>query len=393
MIGETTATRHLRIGAIATGFGSIVFGLLAVGDIQRDAAHLQTWFSIASVALFCGLPILLIPLGRWGSVASLRWVARAHTIATALIIVGWMPAMLHGPLPDGGAPWILNTVGVTSGTAVVAWRTRTVWVYLIGIAVAASVLRYLGLGGRDWIIPLEDGLSILQICIVLAALLTVTIEAGRRQDAALALAVSDAREAADAESRARQRARFGSFVHDDVISTLLVAAQAVEGEDAISRSAARAIARLDDFLDAPSDGLPLDAELLEIEVRAAVTEVVDGVRFSGNFSAWDDKGGPVPGAVALAVTGAIGEAARNSVRHAGGGEVRRAVLLSATPDRFTVEFSDDGRGFDTERVAGDRLGMRSSMVARMAEVGGEAAITSAPGAGTRVVISWNRSRL
>jgi signal transduction histidine kinase len=388
VIAETAATRHLRIAAIATGFGSIVFGLLAVGDIQRDSPHLHPWFATGSVALFCGLPVLLVPLGWWGSVIALRWVARVHTIAALAIVALWTPAMLDGPLPDGSAPWVLNTLGVVAGTAVVGWRSRIVWPYLVTVAFAGSVLRYVGLNGHDWVIPLEDGLSILEVSVVLAALLTVTISAGRSQDIALAAAVNDARAAADADSRARQRARFGSLVHDDVITTLLAAAQATEHDEAISRSAARAIAHLDSFIAAPSDGMPLDADLLEVEVRAAVTDVVDGVEFSGSFSEWNVGHGNAPGRVALAMTGAIGEAARNSVRHAGPGQIHRKVVFRSTSDRLSAELIDDGQGFEPDRVGSDRLGIRSSIVANMAAVGGKADVISTPGAGARVVISW-----
>jgi signal transduction histidine kinase len=392
VIGETAATRNLRIAAIATGFGSIVFGLLALGDIQRDASHLQPWFVVSSVALFFALPVLLVPLGWWGSVTALRWVARTHTLVVLAIVALWTPATLDGPLPDGSAPWVLNTLGVVAGTAVVGWRSRIVWPYLMGVALAGAALRYVGLDGRDWTIPLEDGLSILEVSVVLAALLTVTISAGRSQDVALAAAVNDARGAADADSRARQRARFGSLVHDDVITTLLAAAQATRRDDAIARSAERAIAHLDRFIVAPSDGMPLDAELLEVEVRAAVTEVVDGVEISGTFSGWNVKHGDVPGRVALAMTGALGEAARNSVRHAGPGYIHRKLILHSTADRLTAELRDDGRGFEPDRVMSDRLGIRSSVVGNMMATGGEASVISAPGAGARVVIAWSRQQ-
>jgi signal transduction histidine kinase len=49
--------------------------------------------------------------------------------------------------------------------------------------------------------------------------------------------------------------------------------------------------------------------------------------------------------------------------------------------------TDQGTGFDPAEVAADRLGLRGSVVERMAAVGGNAKIWSAPGQGTSIVIT------
>src|SRR6266540_2447655 len=94
----------------------------------------------------------------------------------------------------------------------------------------------------------------------------------------------------------------------------------------------------------------------------------------------------VPAAVGAALAAAVAEALRNVVRHAGVDRVR----LHAWPAHgvVRVELADDGRGFDPARVRAHRRGLRESVVARMSQVGGSAAITSRPGAGTRIVLQW-----
>jgi signal transduction histidine kinase len=77
------------------------------------------------------------------------------------------------------------------------------------------------------------------------------------------------------------------------------------------------------------------------------------------------------------------EAIINATRH---GEARVITIeLREDPDVCLV-VRDDGRGFDVEAAAeSGRLGLRS-MAARVAEVGGELTIDSAPGSGTRVQV-------
>ena len=57
-----------------------------------------------------------------------------------------------------------------------------------------------------------------------------------------------------------------------------------------------------------------------------------------------------------------------------------------------VEVGDDGAGFELAAVPTERLGVRVSILERMSSAGGHAEITSAPGSGTRVVLSWPDER-
>jgi signal transduction histidine kinase len=79
------------------------------------------------------------------------------------------------------------------------------------------------------------------------------------------------------------------------------------------------------------------------------------------------------------------EAIINSVRHGGAETV--TVKLSSSPI-LRLEVSDDGCGFDVEsavRLPG-RQGLRG-MHARVHRIGGELAIDSQPGHGTRIEVS------
>jgi signal transduction histidine kinase len=94
--------------------------------------------------------------------------------------------------------------------------------------------------------------------------------------------------------------------------------------------------------------------------------------------------------VKIAVYRILQEALSNAYRHAG---VKRvSVSLSAAAGQVRLEVSDQGRGFSppplvgpeaTERV--EHIGLRG-MRERVALVGGQFSIESAPGAGTRIVV-------
>lgn len=96
----------------------------------------------------------------------------------------------------------------------------------------------------------------------------------------------------------------------------------------------------------------------------------------------------VPPEVAAAFADAVTEALNNVQRHAGTGH----AYLTATRavdgrEGVVVTVVDRGPGFDPERYV-PGLGLRGSVLDRMAEVGGRAAVDTAPGEGVRVEMRW-----
>jgi len=98
---------------------------------------------------------------------------------------------------------------------------------------------------------------------------------------------------------------------------------------------------------------------------------------------------PVP--VAVAIAHAVREALANVASHAGTGEAWVEVSLTAPasgPGGVLVTVRDQGAGFDPRRVDPTRLGLRRSIVERIADWGGRASVRSAPGEGTEVSLRW-----
>jgi signal transduction histidine kinase len=82
-----------------------------------------------------------------------------------------------------------------------------------------------------------------------------------------------------------------------------------------------------------------------------------------------------------AVVAATKEAVVNAAKHA---DAPATVYAEVDADQVEVNVRDRGRGFDPDAVDPDRHGVRQSIVARMAAVGGSATVRSAPGEGTEV---------
>lgn len=110
---------------------------------------------------------------------------------------------------------------------------------------------------------------------------------------------------------------------------------------------------LDRFAD--STGLTVDAELAELQCEQPVR---------------------------VALLRCTQESLANVRKHAGASTV--GVVLSQRPGGIDLEITDDGRGFVVAQANGFGLdGMRR----RLAEFGGELVVTSAPGEGTRILVT------
>jgi signal transduction histidine kinase len=85
---------------------------------------------------------------------------------------------------------------------------------------------------------------------------------------------------------------------------------------------------------------------------------------------------------------ALAECLENVRRHSGVTEAHVTITDDETTVRAMV--TDAGVGFELADIDEARLGFAESVVARLREVGGNARLFSAPGAGTTVVLEVPR---
>jgi two-component system NarL family sensor kinase len=139
-----------------------------------------------------------------------------------------------------------------------------------------------------------------------------------------------------------------------------------------------------DLRAAPLEGRPLSEAL-----RALVDRWEAQTGISARYRAVNGSR-PLPPSVEAALYRICQEALTNVATHAEAGRV--IVRLVATPEQVRLAVEDDGRGFETSKVPGDRHGL-VGMRERAEVLGGALEVHSEKGAGTRIEATVPLERL
>jgi signal transduction histidine kinase/phage shock protein PspC (stress-responsive transcriptional regulator) len=175
--------------------------------------------------------------------------------------------------------------------------------------------------------------------------------------------------------RADARADMAAHLHDSVLQTLALIQRQADDPKAVQQLARRQERELRTWLYGEEAG----EATLKAALAAAAIEVED------------ERGVPVEIVVVgdcdtneavQALVRASREAMVNAAKHSGADKID--VYAEVLDDTVEVFVRDRGRGFDLESVAEDRMGVKGSIIDRMARHGGKAVIRSAPGEGTEV---------
>ncbi|MEU4803981.1 ATP-binding protein [Actinosynnema sp. NPDC023587] len=311
-----------------------------------------------------GLPLAFALFGLMvvGAVADFvggRLVALAFAVVRVVAVCA-----AQGELGGQAGLWALNVLTTTAITLQWEWNPR------VAVPVTGALL-----GVRLWTAGFDGAVVlrvVLECSLARVAVLVVRRSTRRVDESRVRRAESERAEALAAERRERER-EYLALLHDTASATFLVVA--TEGTDpgAVADYARRDLAVLTGTA----------------EVRDSLVDVGISLRAVADRSPLrvETRADPasVPTSVALALVRAVREALVNVERHAGTGRAELDVVTAA--DRVVVTVADRGPGFDPDRVSGHRRGISGSIVARMAGVGGVAAVTSAAG-GTTVRLAW-----
>jgi len=382
----TASARMRRLTSIAVAAGALTLMGLNVPNVIGQWAFLSPIWSIGASASMVVPALALLVSSRSARLRTLRIICAVLALWMLACLLTAPIALVHA-LPLGNHLWLTDSAVIAGASAAVAFRTRGGWAFLIVLLGTVFWLSFVVTSGPRFGDPFASALLATFYVTLIVALAIATRRAGDQLDLVRAKAVAEATTAAVTEARRIERGRIESLVHDSVIVALLTYAQNGD-DDAAAAEADKALRDMEQFDSVESQAIDREPQTFLWELQALTTEVSADIRFSYKLTG----GLVVPSDVASAVVAATSEALRNSLRHAGGGDVAREVHAEITDTGIAVTVLDAGCGFNPDSVSPARLGISAGIVGRMARIpGGSSLVSSTRGRGTTIAIRWVRS--
>lgn len=380
-----TGHRMERILATVAAIGSTALGAQALlaavtGITEVDAVR------VGMMALVFG-PLLWMIV----SCATARLIKPAcGTFAVAYVAALLLWPVVVDPVSRAPAnqPWIFFLVNIAVIAAMLAFKIRLQIVWALGLPFVYGYVRLVeGDFLRDfWITTAFDVSFTLILGMVIISLGWMFRQVAAGVDEARSRAVETYAAAAAASAAEEERVAMSALMHDSVLAALIAAERARTERErdlavAMSREALTRLANTEASIAQEGSDEPISRPQIVAELRRTLSEQgVDAVVEERGLAA------EVPGKVARAMVLAARQAIGNALAHAGGRGLH-VIADSASPDELTLTILDAGPGFDPDDIGEDRLGIRASIVARMAAVAGTSEIRT-DADGTTVVLGW-----
>lgn len=374
------------ISRSVAGFG-IVFGAQTIPWLlgQIDESY-PLWQWIVVPALFGSLVLVLVM-----SIVQV-WVRPAHALFAILYLgalISWPFAVIPGVTVFPGIHWLNYILTVATAMAAIGFNARWGTIYLFVAPIVYSIVRTTPQGGgATWQLAVVEGFYAIILGAAIIIIVTMLRQAATNVDNAQATALDRYGHAVRQHATEVERVQVDSIVHDSVLTTFISAARAYtpEAEALAATMAGNAIGHLRDAAAAsPDDGSTMRMTVLASKIVDSATDL--SMPFEVRVR--NPGSGSLPIQAADAVHSAVIQAMMNSMQHAGASGVSRWVnVRGVVPEGIEVVVGDDGAGFEASEVPGERLGVRISIIERISNAGGHAAITTAPDEGTVVRITW-----
>lgn len=375
---------------LETMFSRIYAAVVAVLQVEviANAIFQAPYLGVGKwwVVIYVTLPIIGMNLWAWLR-GSLGFWAYLHG-ATVLIALWRWQTLVVDPnlLPENFQAWVWWLVGMATITMGVA---KPLWLGAVYLVAASASWFYLDTsvagGSGDPAIALQDSVYIFLLGGAVSSLIRLTRDGARRADEANSIAIASAVEQAQTDAAERERQRIDALVHDRVLNTLLVAAnvKSEQEQQAVATMAIDAIASLESAVSDQEFESRVTTLGLYRSLRKAAFRASQDIEVEILSAGLEE----IPAEIAQTITEAALQAMDNAVRHSKAGRIQLR-LGSPTLAGLVVEVKDNGTGFTPERLPKDRLGISTSIKARMELIGGEAQVSSSPGNGTTVLLRW-----
>jgi signal transduction histidine kinase len=382
----------LRVDAAVARLAAVIGAAFFLQSIPLQLAQLPNMAPAWNVAI---LTLLIASLVACAVASALKRMVRttyvAFAVAYLIALVSWPFAVLDVgvAIEQNDSYWLYFLLTIATAMASVAMELPIAVVYTVGTPILYGIIRITPPGGSTEIgrALLDSVYSILlggSILILIAVLRSAASGVDTAQQNALERYAHAVRQhATEAE-----RVQVDSIVHDSVLTTLLSAARAFspEAKALAATMAGNAIGHLREAVAvAPDSEATVSGEM----VAQRIVSAADSMSQSFTVRTFAEEWCMIPVHVAEAAYSATVQAMVNSLQHAGEESLSRWVAIRGfAPGGIEVVVGDTGAGFVLADVPMERLGVRVSIIERIANAGGRAVIQSAPGEGTIVSIRW-----
>jgi signal transduction histidine kinase len=393
-------TKHLRnpisraqvetIVSRAVAVMGIVFALQTIPTLLAQVPKDNpVWTATVVPVISASLIVALI--------ASLsdRWVWQAHSLVAVLYIVAllsWPFSVTDLRAVPTDNNWLYYLLTVATGTAAIGFSRAIATTYLFVVPIMYGLIRLTPAGGGStWQKATLDSVYSIILGAAVMMIITMLRQAAASVDSAQATALERYSFAVRQHATEVERVQVDSIVHDSVLTTLLSAARAYtpEAKTLAATMAGNAIGHLREAaLVVPDDGSTVRIDAVARRIADAANTI--GARFEMRTRLIGARTMPVH--AGEAVYSAAVQAMVNSLQHAGPADSvsRWLSIREVAPTGIEIEIGDSGVGFAVTDVPLERLGLRVSIVDRIANAGGATEVESAPGEGTVVTIRWPR---
>ena len=323
------------------------------------------------------------------------WLERGNNVMLAihgllgLLSVLLLPIMTLDTFALSGfdTPWVWWYVGLASLSMAARCGLRASFLIYLSILLVAwtAITMFEPIGGASFAGALQGSVYVALLSIGFAGLATLMRNWADSVDEAHAGYLLGAIETARIDAIEREDQRVSALLHDKVLHTFLFAAAANTPAERLA-SVSLAAEAVDSIEAIHKGAVPVGTTTpasLFLSIKQAALRLSPRIRVTMHASGLD----PIPMEAAQAITEAALQAIENSERHSKC-TVLELKLNSPEVSVISVQIVDNGRGFRPDRVPRARLGIRGSIVNRMALVGGTAKITSILSVGTVVTLRW-----
>ncbi|MFF2633070.1 sensor histidine kinase [Microbacterium sp. NPDC058021] len=383
-----TRARVVRFTTLAVGAGCIALGAHALLTALASTEEHADWRTALMIVVFVPLAAMIVAclVGR-----GVHLAAGVFAVAYPIALLAWPLATAGShPSPEDG-PWIWLLLNIATVAAVLAFPfpLQIAWTVLVPVQYGVVRLAQAGFDPEFWAPVTLDVIYAIILGAVLVTIDQVYRAVATRVDQARVDAVASYAAAAAADAAERERVAVAALMHDSVLAALIAAERAESPREhalavAMAREALTRLANAEQDVGEGPDAPIGVGELVERLERGA-REVGIDLHVDRILA---DETLTIPGRVGRALVLAATQAVANAVEHAASAGLEVSVSDGDARGGVVIVIRDHGSGFDLSTVPDDRLGIRASIYARVAAVGGEAHV--APTArGTTITLEWS----